>query len=181
MEALRLFEPADVHEEKMNKNKSNRENDQGDSSIIDGGVILEIANMEDSEDDDDYNGNILQEPEENKEDQTGEQEQEEAGWNQEVTKEGKLQLNLQDALDKTMQALERNGLISPLEIIEAVVESCGDGKWGMIREFFERYCSSLRRDAMTSEHSSSMWKPHSRTTHHCTRHSKQNDGTQYLL
>jgi len=127
LEALRLFEPADVHEEKMNKNKSNRENDQGDSSIIDGGVILEIANMEDSEDDDDYNGIILRESEENNEDQTGEQVEEEPGWNQEVTKEGKLQLNLQDALYKTMQALELNSPISPLEIIEAVVESCGNG------------------------------------------------------
>lgn len=59
----------------------------------------------------------------------------------------------QDVLDEAMAALERNGSISPLEIIETVVDACPSGKWGLVREYFERWCASLRRDAVNAEHS----------------------------
>lgn len=59
----------------------------------------------------------------------------------------------QDVLDEAMVALERSGTLSALEIIETVVDACPSGKWGIVREYFERWCSNLRRDAVNHEHS----------------------------
>lgn len=65
-------------------------------------------------------------------------------------------IRAQEVVDEAMQAIERSGILSSLEIIEVAVDACGGGSWGVVREFFERSCSTLRRDAIATEHSAAM-------------------------
>lgn len=58
----------------------------------------------------------------------------------------------QEILDEALIALERSGELSQLEIVDIVVEACGEAKWGIVREFFERSCAELSREAERSEH-----------------------------
>lgn len=58
----------------------------------------------------------------------------------------------QDVLDEAILALDRSGTMSPIEIVDIVVEACPDAEWGLIRDYFERCVATLRRDTATSEH-----------------------------
>ncbi|PXF45608.1 Vacuolar protein-sorting-associated protein 11-like [Gracilariopsis chorda] len=62
----------------------------------------------------------------------------------------------QEVLEEAMLALDRSGTLSPVEIIEIVTQACPDGAWGLVREYFERCTSTLRRDAIASEHASTV-------------------------
>lgn len=57
----------------------------------------------------------------------------------------------QDIVDEAMVALERLGVLSPMEIIDIVISACPDAGWGVVREFFERGCTELRKEAIRSE------------------------------
>ncbi|CAN8074574.1 unnamed protein product, partial [Agarophyton chilense] len=59
-----------------------------------------------------------------------------------------------EILDEAMLALDRSATLSPLQIIETVSRACPDGAWGLVREYFERCTTALRRDAMAAEHGS---------------------------
>lgn len=65
-------------------------------------------------------------------------------------------IRAQEVVDEAMLAIERSGMLSSLEIVEIAVDACGEGSWGVVREFFERSCSTLRRDAVGTEHSAAM-------------------------
>lgn len=59
-----------------------------------------------------------------------------------------------DIMEEAIIALDRNGMLSSLELIDVVTRACPNGAWGLIREYFERCASALQRDATISEHNS---------------------------
>lgn len=69
-----------------------------------------------------------------------------------ISETGSERTCAQDIVDEAMLALERGGTLSPMEIIEIVTESAPDGRWGIVREFFERCVAGLARVADGSEH-----------------------------
>lgn len=58
----------------------------------------------------------------------------------------------QEVVDEAMLMLDRSGALSSLEIIDIAIESCPDGAWGVVREYFERVCAGLRKEAGNAEH-----------------------------
>ncbi|KAI0561564.1 Vacuolar protein sorting-associated protein [Gracilaria domingensis] len=59
-----------------------------------------------------------------------------------------------EILEEAMLALDRSATLSPLEIVETVSRACPDGPWGLVREYFERCTTALRREAIAAEHGS---------------------------
>lgn len=70
--------------------------------------------------------------------------------------EGSERGSPQDVVDEAMVALERIGVLSAMEIIDVVISACPDAAWGVVREFFERVCTDLRKEAIRSEHAGLM-------------------------
>lgn len=69
-----------------------------------------------------------------------------------VSEVGSERGSAQDVVDEALVALDRSGFLSPVEIVELVVSSCPDAPWGVVREYFERCTTGLRRDAAVNEH-----------------------------
>lgn len=69
-----------------------------------------------------------------------------------LSEEGERSGGAQEVLDEAMVALERSGALSAVEIVDVVTEACDGAMWGIVREFFERACADLRKEAGRSEH-----------------------------
>lgn len=58
----------------------------------------------------------------------------------------------QEVLEEAIIALDHSGIMSPVEIVDAVTDSCPGASWGLVREYFERAVVSLARNAAEEEH-----------------------------
>lgn len=137
LEGLRLFVPAACREENSNVSNIGHENEDNVNILkkkTSQSGDIEDEN-EDGQDDDGHLNKLIS-----------------------ITTVGgrKIKVGAQEVVDEAMQALERSATLSTLEILEVVVESCGEGGWGIIRGFFDKSCSSLRKNAISIEHSAAL-------------------------